>query len=460
MADKPATPYIVLARRYRPHVLDDLIGQEGTTRTLRQAIAQDRLAHAYLFCGVRGVGKTSLARILARAVNCESGPTATPCMTCDQCQALDKSRHMDVIECDAASRTGIDDVREIIEAAHYAPVMGRKKIYIIDEVHMMSTKAFNALLKTLEEPPPHVIFILATTEMRRLPLTIVSRCQRYHLRPVGQETLGKHLMTIAEKEHITLGQETAFLLARVAGGSIRDGLSLLDQAIALACAKAKDTGTITPEDVMGMIGSQSNRHTADLITAVMKGDQQTVSQSLRTLHDAGADPKIVLEDALALIHASMHARIDPKTTAADIDPALWDYAQKLALEISVPELARTWQTLMKGVEEMTIAPRSDAALDMIMIRATYMSHLPTPEQAVKALAGDTSDRTASDPVRDEPADSQTTTAEHPPSSSPLQTNNEIENNPVSSESGEDVYTENVKSLLDMFPQAKVTTTKL
>ncbi len=299
----PAPAYRVLARKYRPHSFADLIGQEAMVRTLRNAFAQNRVAHAFMLTGVRGVGKTTTARIIARALNCvgptgAGGPTADPCGVCPECRAILAERHPDVLELDAASNNGVDAIREIREAVRFRPVQGRFKIYILDEVHMLSTAAFNALLKTLEEPPPAVKFLFATTELRKVPATILSRCQTFHLRRVPQDLLRQHFAAVAEREGMRAEPEAIALIARAADGSVRDGLSLLDQAIALAGADR----LIRAEQVADMLGLADRGLVFDLLEAVFAGQLPRALAVMDTLHERGADPGVVLADLLELVH--------------------------------------------------------------------------------------------------------------------------------------------------------------
>ncbi len=394
MTDQPAersdsTPYRVLARKYRPARFDDLIGQEALVRTLTNAIEGGRLAHAFILTGVRGVGKTTTARIIARALNCvgpegSGGPTAQPCGRCEHCQAIAQDRHVDVIEMDAASRTGVADIRELIEGVRYRPVQARNKIYIIDEVHMLSTSAFNALLKTLEEPPEHVIFIFATTEIRKVPVTVLSRCQRFDLRRVDQRLLAAHFAEISEKEEVEASAEALAMIARAADGSVRDGLSLLDQAMALG------GGRVESESVRAMLGLADRAKVFDLFDAVMAGETPGALALLEGLYGAGADPCVVLQDLLELTHLLTRAKLVPETLEAqpEIERVR---GREMAEKLSLPVLARTWQLLLKGLAEAQSAPSPLQAAEMVLIRLTYASDLPTPGELVKALqAGDAS----------------------------------------------------------------------
>ena len=379
-------PYRVLARKYRPAAFSELIGQEALVRTLTNAIEGGRLAHAYLFTGVRGVGKTTTARILARALNCigidgRGGPTVSPCGECDPCVAIAEDRHVDVIEMDAASRTGVDDIRELIDGVRYRPVSARNKIYIIDEVHMLSKGAFNALLKTLEEPPENVIFIFATTEIRKLPMTVLSRCQRFDLRRVEAEVLAAHFATIVEREGVTASAAALALIARAADGSVRDGLSILDQAIA-HCAGAVE------EDALGaMLGLADRVKLFDLFEALMGGEIGQALAELSRQYAAGVDPLVVLQDLLELTHWLTRVKVTPDAVAAiTVAEAERRRGGDLAKRLSMPVLTRCWQMLLKALGEARAAPNSLAAVEMALVRIAYVSDLPTPAELVKRLS--------------------------------------------------------------------------
>ncbi|SJZ35607.1 DNA polymerase-3 subunit gamma/tau [Enhydrobacter aerosaccus] len=378
-----ALPYRVLARKYRPVDFTTLVGQEAMVRTLRNAIATGRIAHAFMLTGVRGVGKTTTARIIARALNCigadgKGGPTVDPCGVCDNCKAITEDRHVDVIEMDAASRTGIDDVRELIEGVRYRPVSARYKVYIIDEVHMLSEKAFNALLKTLEEPPPHVKFLFATTEIRKVPVTVLSRCQRFDLKRVPQETLVAHFGKIAEAEKVEISPEALALLARAADGSVRDGLSMLDQAI------AHGGGVVDAAQVRDMLGLADRGRVLDLFEKTMRGDAASVVAALGEMHDSGADPVVVLQDLLELTHWVTRLKVAPEAGANTADS---ERAQGLAMaqKLSMASLTRAWTLLMKGLQETLAAPSPVRAAEMALIRLCYVADLPSPSDAIKAL---------------------------------------------------------------------------
>ncbi|MFL5185953.1 MAG: DNA polymerase III subunit gamma/tau [Microvirga sp.] len=381
----PASPYRVLARKYRPKTFDDLIGQEAMVRTLSNAFETGRIPQAWMLTGVRGVGKTTTARILARGLNYQrqdgsGSPTIHMPELGVHCEAIMESRHVDVLEMDAASHTGIDDVRQIIDGIRYSPVTARYKVYIIDEVHMLSEKAFNAFLKTLEEPPPHAKFIFATTEIRKVPVTILSRCQRFDLRRIEADKLVAHLSRICNAEGVQADQEALAAIARAAEGSARDSLSLMDQAI------AHGAGVVTPDTVRDMLGLADRAQIIDLFEAVMRGDVPAAFAGLRSQYDAGADPAVILSDLAAFSHIVTRLKLIPEAAK---DPALseiertrgLDYAQKL----SVRTLSRAWQILLKGIPEVQSSNRPIAAAEMVVVRLAYAADLPTPDEALRAL---------------------------------------------------------------------------
>ncbi|HZT88545.1 MAG TPA: DNA polymerase III subunit gamma/tau [Stellaceae bacterium] len=382
-----ATEYRVLARKYRPATFAEIIGQEAMVRTLSNAIATGRIAHAFILTGVRGVGKTTTARIIARALNCvgrdgAGGPTIEPCGECVQCRAIAEDRHVDVMEMDAASRTGVDDIRELTDGVRYRPVSARYKVYIIDEVHMLSKNAFNALLKTLEEPPPDVKFIFATTEIQKVPVTVLSRCQRFSLRRVPVELLVEHYRKVAEAEGVSVEPGALGLIARAADGSVRDGLSLLDQAIALS------GGRIEEPTVRDMLGIADRGRVFDLLETVLKGDAAAALGQLGSLYRDGADPLIVLQDLLELAHFLTRVKLVPEAGVGDpMAEGDRERARPLAEKLSIPVLTRCWQMLLKGVEEVQTAPSPVQAAEMVLVRLAYVADLPAPAELVRTLSG-------------------------------------------------------------------------
>jgi DNA polymerase III subunit gamma/tau len=386
----PATPYRVLARKYRPQTFAEVIGQEAMVRTLSNAIALGRIAHAFILTGVRGVGKTTTARIIARALNCigpdgTGGPTITPCGECVHCRSIAEDRHVDVIEMDAASRTGVDDIRDLTEGVRYRPVSARYKVYIIDEVHMLSKNAFNALLKTLEEPPPDVIFIFATTEVQRVPVTVLSRCQRFSLRRVPIDALVQHYRRIAEAEGIAVAPAALGLIARAADGSVRDGLSLLDQAIALA-GGMPEGAHIEEAAVRDMLGIADRNLVFDLFETVLRGDAGGALDRMDNLYQGGADPLLVLQDLLDLSHFVTRLKLAPEAGVADpLEDGERERARPLAAALTMPVLTRAWQMLLKGLEEVQTAPAPAQAAAMVLVRLAYVADLPVPADLVRAL---------------------------------------------------------------------------
>ena len=381
MNDTTQQTYRVLARKYRPEIFSELIGQEALVRTLSNALTLGRLAHAFVLTGVRGIGKTSTARLLAKGLNCigadgNGGATLEPCGQCETCQAIASGRHVDVLEMDAASHTGVDDAREIIEGVGYRPVSARYKIYIIDEVHMMSKNAFNALLKTLEEPPDAVKFIFATTEIRKVPVTILSRCQRYDLRRVPAGLLIDHLATICQKETIDAQPEALAMIARAAEGSVRDALSLLDQAAAMTA------DALTPELVADMLGRPGRSESQAVLTAALAGDTNAALTAFANAYARGAEPDMLVADLLDLIHlASMQAAGAPSDDLIDSDKAT---VLSLA-EFGIARLGRAWQLLLKGHGELAHAPDPAAGCDMLIIRLAHAAQMPTPGDILQKL---------------------------------------------------------------------------
>ena len=380
----PATPeYRVLARKYRPASFDTLLGQDAMVRTLGNAIRRGQLAQAWLLTGVRGVGKTSTARIIAKALNCigadgQGGPTIAPCGTCEPCVAIAAGRHIDIVEMDAASNTGIDDVREIIEAVRYAAVSARYKIYIIDEVHMLSKQAFNGLLKTLEEPPPHVKFIFATTEVQKVPVTVLSRCQRFDLRRIPAETLATHFAAICVAEGVTGEPEALALIARAAEGSVRDGLSILDQAI------AHTGGVVDAHAVRDMLGLSDRGAIRALMGLILSGDAGGALAALGAQYDLGTDPAMVVQELLELVHTVTRAKV-----ADAVDPAMSveerDTVRGWAGTLSFAAVHRLWQLLLKGLAEVQTAPVPLQAAEMALLRVVHASALPDPGELVRRL---------------------------------------------------------------------------
>ncbi len=379
------TAYQVLARKYRPETFADLIGQDAMVRTLKNAFESDRIAHAFLMTGIRGTGKTTTARIIAKGLNCigpdgTGGPTVEPCGVCEPCVAISEGRHVDVMEMDAASRTGVGDIREIIDSVRYRAASARYKVYIIDEVHMLSTSAFNALLKTLEEPPEHVKFIFATTEIRKVPVTVLSRCQRFDLRRMEPEETIRYLGEIAGKEGAQVSQDALALITRAAEGSMRDALSLLDQAIAHG---AGETGA---DEVRAMLGLADRGRVLDLFDLVMRGDAKGALEELSGQYAAGADPLAVLRDLAEITHWVSVVKISPDaaedpTVSPDERARGLDMAGKLPMRA----LSRAWQMLIKALEEVAAAPNAMMAAEMAIIRLTHVADLPSPEELIRKL---------------------------------------------------------------------------
>jgi DNA polymerase-3 subunit gamma/tau len=388
MTDETAAlPYRVLARKYRPVDFAGLIGQDALVRTLTNAIKTGRLAHAFVLTGVRGVGKTTTARIIARALNCvgpdgQGGPTIEPCGVCDQCRAIAEDRHVDVLEMDAASRTGVGDIRELIEGVRYRPTSARFKIYIIDEVHMLSTAAFNALLKTLEEPPEHVKFIFATTEIRKIPVTVLSRCQRFDLKRVDIDVMSAHFTRIAGLEKAEIAPAALAMICRAADGSVRDGLSLLDQAI------AHGAGQVSEAQVRDMLGLADRARVFDLFDAVMQGDTAQALALLSEQYAVGADPAVVLQDMLELTHWLTRLKLTPdQADSAAVAETERVRGGDMAKRLSMAALTRCWSMLLKGLAETRAAPSPLQAAEMVLVRLMFAADLPSPAEAVETLRG-------------------------------------------------------------------------
>lgn len=385
MSDNPKE-YRVLARKYRPKNFDDLIGQDALVRTLKNAIESGRIAHAFMLTGIRGVGKTTTARIIAKALNYagpdgKGTPTTGNTDDCEICKAITEDRHPDVFEMDAASRTGVDDIREILDGVRYAPTSARYKIYIIDEVHMLSKNAFNALLKTLEEPPPHVKFIFATTEIRKVPVTVLSRCQRFDLRRIDAATLADYYKQICQWEKVKCEDEALSLISRAADGSARDGLSMLDQAIALS------QGNVTAQKVKEMLGLADRGLVLDLLEKAVKGECESALATMEDLYRKGADPSVIIGDMLDLSHLLTKLRAVPtlKDSLQVMAKEEMERAADLASKLSMPALARVWQILLKGLNEVNFAPVPQKAAEMVVIRLAYSADLPDPAELIKKL---------------------------------------------------------------------------
>jgi DNA polymerase-3 subunit gamma/tau len=386
MTDEPARPYQVLARKYRPETFADLVGQEAMVRTLRNAFAADRIAQAFVMTGIRGTGKTTTARIIAKGLNCTGpdgtgGPTTEPCGTCANCREIAAGRHTDVLEIDAASNTGVGNIRDvIIDSVAYAPSRARYKVFIIDEVHMLSTSAFNALLKTLEEPPPHVKFILATTEIRKVPVTVLSRCQRFDLRRIEPEVMLALLRKIAAAEQGRISDAALALIVRAAEGSARDATSLLDQAL------SHGAGEVSADQVRAMLGLADRGRGMDLFDLIMRGDAAGALAELSSQYADGADPIAVLRDLAELTHWVSVVKITPE--AADdptVAPDERARGQQMAAALPMRVLSRAWQMLLKALEEVAAAPNAMMAAEMAVIRLTHVADLPAPEDLLRRL---------------------------------------------------------------------------
>ena len=385
MSDTTNQSYQVLARKYRPETFADLVGQDAMVRTLKNAFAADRIAQAFIMTGIRGTGKTTTARIIAKGMNCigpdgQGGPTTDPCGVCEHCSAIIEGRHVDVMEMDAASRTGVDDIREIIDSVHYRAASARYKIYIIDEVHMLSTNAFNALLKTLEEPPAHVKFIFATTEIRKVPVTVLSRCQRFDLRRIEPEVMIALMRKIASAESAEITDDALALITRAAEGSARDATSLLDQAI------SHGAGETTADQVRAMLGLADRGRVLDLFEAIMRGDASAALAELGAQYSDGADPMAIIRDLAEITHWISVVKITPD--AADdptVSPDERARGATLSEQLAMRVLTRMWQMLLKALDEVAQAPNSMMAAEMAIIRLTHVADLPSPEELVKKL---------------------------------------------------------------------------
>ncbi|MCP5039317.1 MAG: DNA polymerase III subunit gamma/tau [Rhodobacteraceae bacterium] len=385
MNDTPEKAYQVFARKYRPETFTDLVGQEAMVRTLKNAFEADRIAQAFIMTGIRGVGKTTTARIIAKGMNCvgedgKGGPTIAPCGKCEPCQAIAEGRHVDVMEMDAASRTGVGDIREIIESVHYRAASARYKIYIIDEVHMLSTSAFNALLKTLEEPPEHVKFIFATTEIRKVPVTVLSRCQRFDLRRIEPEDMIALLRKIADAEKASISDDALALITRAAEGSARDAQSLLDQAV------SHGAGGTTADQVRAMLGLADRGRVLDLFDMIMKGDAAGALSELSSQYADGADPMAVLRDLAEITHWISVIKITPEAVDdPTVAPDERTRGQVFGQGLPMRALTRMWQMLLTSLEEVASAPNTMMAAEMAVIRLTHVADLPTPEELVRKL---------------------------------------------------------------------------
>jgi DNA polymerase-3 subunit gamma/tau len=385
MSDTTNQSYQVLARKYRPETFADLVGQDAMVRTLKNAFSADRIAQAFIMTGIRGTGKTTTARIIAKGMNCigpdgQGGPTTDPCGVCEHCSAIIEGRHVDVMEMDAASRTGVDDIREIIDSVHYRAASARYKIYIIDEVHMLSTNAFNALLKTLEEPPAHVKFIFATTEIRKVPVTVLSRCQRFDLRRIEPEVMIALMRKIAAAESAEITDDALALITRAAEGSARDATSLLDQAI------SHGAGETTADQVRAMLGLADRGRVLDLFEAIMRGDASAALAELGAQYSDGADPMAIMRDLAEITHWISVVKITPD--AADdptVSPDERTRGATLSEQLAMRVLTRMWQMLLKALDEVAQAPNSMMAAEMAIIRLTHVADLPSPEELVKKL---------------------------------------------------------------------------
>jgi DNA polymerase III subunit gamma/tau len=381
MTDSNTSAYRVLARKYRPQNFTDLIGQDAMVRTLTNAFITGRIAQGYMLTGVRGIGKTTTARLIARALNYPGGPSMDMPQMTAQCEAILESRHMDVVEMDAASNTGVDNMREIIDSVRYAPVQARYKVYIIDEVHMLSKSAFNALLKTLEEPPPHVKFIFATTEIRKVPVTILSRCQRFDLKRLDAALLMQHYGKISKLENVESEDEALRMIARAAEGSVRDGLSLLDQAIAYG------DGHVKSDDVMNMLGLIDRGQVIGLFDAVMAGDAPRMLGEMARQYEGGGDPETILTDLADFTHWVTRLKLVPES--AQMDPTRTEDEKTrgadFAKRLSMVHLTRAWQMLLKGLSETALSNQPLKAAEMVLIRLAHAANMPSGEELMKAV---------------------------------------------------------------------------
>ena len=396
-----ASPYRVLARKYRPRDFSELIGQDAMVQTIANAIQRGRIAHAFLLTGVRGVGKTSTARLIAKALNCigpdgQGGPTITPCGICEPCVAIAEGRHIDVVEMDAASHTGVDDVREIIEAVRYASVSARFKIYIIDEVHMLSKNAFNALLKTLEEPPEHVKFLFATTEVDKVPVTVLSRCQRFDLRRIPSDKLADHFAKVAEAEQVEIEPEALSVIARAAEGSARDGLSLLDQAI------AHGEGHVTSAQVRAMLGLADRGRIRRLLESALNGDAAATLAQLDEAHALGIDPTSLIRGLMESLHSVTRAKAGAGGDALQSEEER-EAAAQWAGKLGWAAIHRLWQMLLKGLNDVAEAPDQQEAAAMALLRLIHAADLPDPAALIAKMQGGESPSPAPAPVAPPPA---------------------------------------------------------
>ena len=395
-----ASPYRVLARKYRPQNFSELIGQDAMVQTLANAIERGRIAHAFLLTGVRGVGKTSTARLVAKALNCigpdgQGGPTITPCGICEQCKAIAEGRHIDVIEMDAASHTGVDDVREIIDAVRYVSVSARYKIYIIDEVHMLSKSAFNALLKTLEEPPEHVKFLFATTEVDKVPLTVLSRTQRFDLRRIPAEKLAAHFAEVSKAEGVDVDEDALRMIARAAEGSARDGLSILDQAI------AHGGGTVTAEQVRDMLGLADRGRIRRLLEHVLSANAGATLAALDEAHDLGIDPGSLIRGLMEELHLATRTKAGASAEALPAEQR--ESAERLAEQLGWGQIHRLWQMLLKGLSDVQVAPDPREAAMMALLRLIHAADLPDPASVLSRLSGEAGSSPVSTATPSKPA---------------------------------------------------------